>query len=60
MCTCRCVQRAALRLLPSELMEVAPGLLLPGLVAAFSHPRPDVRKVVVFCLVELWLHVGAR
>ena len=57
---CRCVQRAAARLHPSELMEIAPGWLLPGLFAAFQHPRPDVRKVVVFCLVDMWTNVGER
>ncbi|KIY94798.1 hypothetical protein MNEG_13164, partial [Monoraphidium neglectum] len=54
----RCLQRAAARAPPDELMALAPGALLPGLFAAFQHPRPDVRKVVVFCLVEMWLHIG--
>lgn len=56
----RCVQRAAARLPAGELMALAPGALLPGLFAAFQHPRPDVRKVVVFCLVEMWLQIGDR
>ncbi|GBF89721.1 hypothetical protein Rsub_02891 [Raphidocelis subcapitata] len=54
----RCVQRAAARLPPAELSALAPAALLPGLFAAFQHPRPDVRKVVVFCLVDVWMHVG--
>ncbi|KAI8476813.1 MAG: clasp N terminal-domain-containing protein [Monoraphidium minutum] len=54
----RCVQRAAARAPPAELAALAPGALLPGLFAAFQHPRPDVRKVVVFALVDLWMLVG--
>ncbi len=56
----RCVQRAAARVPPADLMALAPAGLLPGLFAAFQHPRPDVRKVVVFCIVDVWLHVGER
>lgn len=56
----RCVQRAAARVPPAELTALAPPALLPGLFAAFAHPRPDVRKVVVFCIVDIWLHVGER
>ena len=29
--------------------------LLPGLFDAFKHSSADVRKAVVFCLVDLWL-----
>ena len=29
--------------------------LVPGLVISLGHSRADVRKAVVFCLVELWL-----
>jgi hypothetical protein len=43
---------------PQELLTVAPTQLLPGLVAAFNHARPDVRKAVVFCLVDLWIAAG--
>lgn len=43
-----------------ELMAVAPSALLPGLFAAFQHPRPDVRKAVVFCLVDMWHAAGER
>jgi hypothetical protein len=56
----RCVQRAAVRLPPGDLMAAAPGPLLGGLFAAFQHPRPDVRKVVVFCIVDMWMHAGDR
>jgi hypothetical protein len=55
----RCVQRAAARLPPATLLDVAPAQLLPGLFAAFAHPKPEVRKVVVFCLAELWLRAGS-
>jgi hypothetical protein len=41
-----------------ELLSVAPTQLLPGLCAAFNHARPDVRKAVVFCLVDLWIAAG--
>ncbi len=54
----RCLQRALGRMNPRELMACVPGDVLPGLVAAFQHPRPDVRKAVVFCLVDLWCAVG--
>jgi hypothetical protein len=48
----------SLRLTPAELMSVGPTQLLPGLFAAFQHPRPDVRKAVTFCLVAMWLTAG--
>ena len=41
-----------------ELMSVAPTQLLPGLFAAFNHARPDVRKAVVFAMVDLWIAAG--
>lgn len=44
----------------SELMSVAADQLLPGLFAAFQHPRPDVRKAVVFCLVDMWMVAGEK
>jgi vesicle coat complex subunit len=43
---------------PNELLSVGPSQLLPGLFAAFHHPRPDVRKAVVFCLVDMWHAAG--
>lgn len=58
--TIRCVQRAAKHMAPRDLMAVVPSDLLPGLFAAFQHPRPDVRKCVVFCLVDIWVLVGDR
>ena len=32
--------------------------LLPGLYEAFKHPNADVRKAVVFCLVDMYLVMG--
>jgi len=55
---CRAVQLVGRRMSPSELMSVGPSQLLPGLFAAFHHPRPDVRKAVVFCLVDMWHAAG--
>lgn len=54
----RCLQHAASRMHAHELMPRVPGDLLPGLFAAYAHPRPDVRKTVVFCLVDIWRVVG--
>lgn len=54
----RAVQLVGRRMSPSELMSVGPSQLLPGLFAAFHHPRPDVRKAVVFCLVDMWHAAG--
>ncbi|KAF8062702.1 clasp1b [Scenedesmus sp. PABB004] len=56
--TIRCLQAVCRRMAPGELLAVAPARLLPGLFAAFNHPRPDVRKAVVFCLVDVWLAAG--
>lgn len=52
------LQLVAPRMSSSELMSVGPSELLPGLFAAFHHPRPDVRKAVVFCLVDMWHAAG--
>eukprot|EP00879_Flechtneria_rotunda_P026697 GHRR01028514.1.p1 GENE.GHRR01028514.1~~GHRR01028514.1.p1 ORF type:complete len:110 (+),score=32.90 GHRR01028514.1:220-549(+) len=46
------------RMSSAELLGLAPSQLLPGLFAAFQHPRPDVRKAVVFCLVHMWHAAG--
>jgi hypothetical protein len=54
----RCLQQAARRSTARELGPRAPVDLLPGLFAAYAHPRADVRKAVVLCLVELWVVVG--
>lgn len=51
-------QTVSRRMSAAQLMAVAPSQLLPGLFAAFQHRRPDVRKAVVFCLVEMWLAAG--
>eukprot|EP00003_Mantamonas_plastica_P018752 TRINITY_DN3060_c1_g2_i1.p1 TRINITY_DN3060_c1_g2~~TRINITY_DN3060_c1_g2_i1.p1 ORF type:complete len:832 (+),score=288.88 TRINITY_DN3060_c1_g2_i1:275-2770(+) len=32
--------------------------ILPGLFAAFNNPLADVRKAVVFCLVDLYMRLG--
>jgi CLIP-associating protein 1/2 len=32
--------------------------LVPALVRALQHARADIRKGVVFCLVEIWIKVG--
>ncbi|KAK9835750.1 hypothetical protein WJX74_007289 [Apatococcus lobatus] len=38
--------------------EVTATTILPALCSAFHHPSADVRKAVVFCLVEFWQKVG--
>jgi hypothetical protein len=58
--TTHTLQIVARRMSAGELMAVAPSALLPGLFAAFQHPRPDVRKAVVFCLVDMWHAAGER
>ncbi|KAK9807883.1 hypothetical protein WJX72_012183 [[Myrmecia] bisecta] len=45
----RCLQAALAALQPS---------LLPRLFEAFKHPSADVRKAVVFCLVDIWMALG--
>ena len=52
------LQLVSKRMNPNELLSVGPSQLLPGLFAAFHHPRPDVRKAVVFCLVDMWHAAG--
>eukprot|EP00878_Enallax_costatus_P013398 GHUV01014010.1.p1 GENE.GHUV01014010.1~~GHUV01014010.1.p1 ORF type:complete len:768 (+),score=287.98 GHUV01014010.1:178-2304(+) len=56
--TIRCLQMVCRQMTSSELLSVAPSQLLPGIFAAFQHPRPDVRKAVTFCLVDMWLAAG--
>ena len=52
------LQMVCRQMTSSELLSVAPTQLLPGSFAAFHHPRPDVRKAVTFCLVDMWLAAG--
>ena len=40
-----------------ELMRAAPSLL-PGLFLCFNSTRSELRKAVVFCLVDLYLVLG--
>mmetsp|Transcript_8031 Transcript_8031/g.24280 ORF Transcript_8031/g.24280 Transcript_8031/m.24280 type:complete len:93 (-) Transcript_8031:100-378(-) len=35
-------------------------MVLPGVVAAFSNPDPDVRKAAVFCLVDVYMSLGEQ
>lgn len=56
--TIRCLQLVCRQMQSQELMSVAPTQLLPGLFAAFNHARPDVRKAVVFAMVDLWIAAG--
>lgn len=57
----------ATRLLSIVLRRMPPGdvrahleMLLPGVVAAFSNPSPDVRKAAVFCLVDIYMSLGEQ
>eukprot|EP00775_Hariotina_reticulata_P009312 gene9312-9477_t len=56
--TIRCLQLVCRQMPQADLLAVAPAQLLPGLFAAFQHSRPDVRKAVVFCLVDMWHAAG--
>lgn len=47
--------RLVQRLAKPEALQLLQSCLLPGLVAAFNHSSADVRKAVVFCLVDLWM-----
>jgi CLIP-associating protein 1/2 len=53
----RNVGRAVGCLRAAELMQRMPGLL-PGLFESFRNLSADVRKAVVFCLVDIYLVVG--
>lgn len=57
-CCCCWLQLVCRQMQSQELMSVAPTQLLPGLFAAFNHARPDVRKAVVFAMVDLWIAAG--
>jgi CLIP-associating protein 1/2 len=45
------------RLSEEELMNQLP-TFLPALFDAFSNQSPDVRKTVVFCLVDIYIMLG--
>lgn len=45
------------RMQPEEVLSQL-ATVLPAVVAAFSHPNPDVRKAAVFCLVDVYMRLG--
>ena len=49
--------RVVTRLPSQELRQRLPHIL-PGLLAAFSSPKADVRKACVFCLVDMYMSIG--
>jgi HEAT repeat len=60
------ISRAAVRMAPADAWAaLGDGQtygrtdLLPCLFEAFKHPSADVRKAVVFCIVDFWM-VGLR
>lgn len=59
--------QAATRLLSSVLQRMPPqyvlahlDVVLPGVVAAFGNPNPEVRKAAVFCLVDVYMILGEQ
>ncbi|KAL5213292.1 hypothetical protein ABZP36_024139 [Zizania latifolia] len=56
MCT-NCLTKLVGRLSEEELMIQLPSFL-PALFDAFSNQSPDVRKTVVFCLVDIYIMLG--
>lgn len=44
---------------PDRLLELVP-TLLPGVLQGFRHSSADVRKAVVFCLVDIFMVLGDR
>jgi CLIP-associating protein 1/2 len=53
----RCLSAAVQRVSPVALAAALPELL-PPLFAAFNADAADVRKAVVFCLVDIYLAIG--
>ena len=35
-------------------------MVLPGVMAAFGHPSPEVRKAAVFCIVDIYMILGEQ
>lgn len=59
------LQAAVTRLLSLVLQRMPPqsvltqlDMVLPGVVAAFASPNPEVRKAAVFCLVDVYMILG--
>lgn len=59
--------QAATRLLSLVLQRMPPqrvleqlDVVLPGVVAAFGNPNPEVRKAAVFCLVDIYMILGEQ
>ncbi|KAL6652423.1 hypothetical protein ACP70R_011348 [Stipagrostis hirtigluma subsp. patula] len=52
-----CLTKLVGRLSQEELMNQLP-TFLPALFDAFSNRSPDVRKTVVFCLVDMYIMLG--
>ncbi|KAJ0963664.1 hypothetical protein J5N97_028786 [Dioscorea zingiberensis] len=52
-----CLTKLVGRLSQEELMTQLPSFL-PGLFGAFRNQSPDVRKTVVFCLVDIYIMLG--
>ncbi|XP_039116777.1 CLIP-associated protein-like isoform X3 [Dioscorea cayenensis subsp. rotundata] len=52
-----CLTKLVGRLSQGELMMQLPSFL-PALVDAFRNQSPDVRKTVVFCLVDIYIMLG--
>lgn len=53
----RCLSKVVTRMPAPEVMALVPDLL-PDLFHAFNSPSVDVRKAVVFCLVDLYMVSG--
>ena len=43
---------------PSEALSAGLPAVLPGLFVAFNNSNADVRKAVVFCLVDIYMVLG--
>ncbi|XP_042467461.1 CLIP-associated protein-like isoform X2 [Zingiber officinale] len=52
-----CLTKLVSRLPQDDLMKHLPSFL-PALFDAFGNQSPDVRKTVVFCLVEIYIKLG--
>ncbi|VVA99804.1 unnamed protein product [Arabis nemorensis] len=52
-----CLTKLVSRLSQEELMDQLPSFL-PAVFEAFGNPSADVRKTVVFCLVDIYIMLG--
>ena len=57
--TIRTIGRVVYHVSHEVLMDRLPGIL-PGVVRAFNHANADIRKAVVFSLVDMFMVLGDR